>query len=171
MISVPDPIERGHLRTSGLLRLYADVVEELRRRKVTRSANNPVADYTEYLVAAALGLQPVTKSTTGYDAVDSDGNRYEIKGRRLTPQNPSRQLSAIRGLDKTHFAFLVGVLFNPDFTVHRGCVVPYSVVLGKAVYRKHPNAWILLLHDEVWGLAGVRDVTQQLQLVQSQGDA
>src|ERR1041384_2668015 len=110
--------------TPSLLAHFADVLEELRRRRVTRSTNNPVADYTEHLVSRALNLTPVAKSTTGYDAVDFEGLRYEIKGRRPTAENRSRQLSAIRGLDKKHFAYLVGVLYNPNFSVLRGCVIP-----------------------------------------------
>ena len=34
---------------SQLLALYAAIVEELRLRGVTRSSNNPVADYTKFL--------------------------------------------------------------------------------------------------------------------------
>jgi hypothetical protein len=39
------------LSTRELLSLFARILEELRRRKVVRSSNNPVADYTEWLVA------------------------------------------------------------------------------------------------------------------------
>ena len=81
---------------SDLLRLYTEVLEELRRRGVTRSSNNPVADYTEHIVAAKLGLKLSNNSASGFDALDADGRRYQIKGRRLTPQNPSTELSAIR---------------------------------------------------------------------------
>jgi hypothetical protein len=37
------------LPISEVLALYARVVEELRRRGVTRSSNNPFTDYAEYL--------------------------------------------------------------------------------------------------------------------------
>ena len=36
--------------------LWADALKELRRRGVTRSANSPVADYGELLVAQRLSL-------------------------------------------------------------------------------------------------------------------
>src|SRR5512132_1525397 len=88
-----------------LLALYDAILTELRARDILRSSNNPVADYTEWLAARALGLTLQTKSTTGFDGVCAAGHRYEVKGRRRTQQNGSVQLSHIRGLDKCHFDF------------------------------------------------------------------
>ena len=47
------------------------------------------------------------------------GRKFEIKGRRPTPENSSRQLSALRDLDEKPFNFLVGILFDEDFSVRR----------------------------------------------------
>ena len=121
-----------------------------------------MADYAEHLIAQALNLQLVTKSTTGFDATDSEGNKYEIKARRLTPQNKSRQLSAIRGLDKDHFNYLAGVLFTNDFKVQKACLIPISVVHRLSVYREHVNAWIFILRDSVWEEDNVIDITDKL---------
>lgn len=162
------PLPLDDLTNLELLSLYASVLNELRSRKVTRSTNNPVADYAENLVAQALDLQLAAKSTTGYDAVNHDGIRYEIKSRRITPHNSSRQLSAIRGLDARHFEYLVGVLFRDDFHVQRACVIPYEVVVNNSSFRTHTNAWVFHLRDEVWHLPGVRDATQSLIAAQQQ---
>jgi len=147
-----------------LLSLYADILDELRRRQVTRSNNNPVAEYAESLAARALGLQVEGLRNKGFDASDDQGNTYEVKARRLTERNNSRMLSAIRGLDKHHFDFLVGILFNADFTIKRACIVPYEVVTTIASYRTHTNAWIVRLDDTVWDIDGVRDVTAEFML-------
>jgi hypothetical protein len=50
------------------------------------------------LVARAFKLTLNTASTAGHDGVDSKGKRFEVKCRRLSSHNKSRQLSAIRGL-------------------------------------------------------------------------
>jgi hypothetical protein len=154
--------------TRDLLSLFASVMEELRRREVVRSSNNPVADYTEWLVARSLSLKLRPGSSTGFDAEDKDGKKYEIKGRRLTAHNGSTQLSAIRGLELRHFDYLVGVLFEPDFTVKRACMVPHDEVVRAATYRKHVNAWILHLKPSIWSQPGVQDVTDVLSRVQSE---
>src|SRR5690242_9176454 len=97
--SAPRGIDLTKLESAELLALFDGVLVELRARGLVRSSNNPVADYAESLIAKALGLRLETKSTTGYDAIGPDGLKYEIKGRRPTPANKSRQLSVIRGLD------------------------------------------------------------------------
>jgi hypothetical protein len=41
--------------------------------------NNPVGDHSEHLVSKALKLWLLDEE--GYDAVDAEGRRYQIKGR------------------------------------------------------------------------------------------
>jgi hypothetical protein len=133
-------------------------------------SDNPVADDTEWLVAKALSLDQLRGSTTGCDAVDVKGRRYEIKGRRLTRHNTSTQLSAIRGLDLCHFDFLAGVLYDEDFLVSRACLIPHGVVKTTATYRKHVNGWILYLRPAIWEEAGVLDISDQLKAAQALAD-
>jgi hypothetical protein len=151
----------AEMSTAELLANFSRILQELRRRGISRSSNNPVADYSEWLAARVLSLELVTKSTAGYDAVDRAGNRYEIKGRRFTRQNRPTQLSAIRGLPEHHFDFLVVLLVAEDFTIMRASVIPFDVVKSHAVNRKHVNAWILYLRDDLWHEPGVRDVTEE----------
>jgi hypothetical protein len=148
-----------------LLKAYSAILRELRNRNLIRSTNNPVADIAETLVALALKLQLASGSTAGHDALDAVGVRYEIKGRRVTKENKSRQLSFIRGLDKDHFDFLVGVLFDESFLVIKACIIPKSIVLKLAKYVKHVNGWCLILSDSVWHEVGVQDLTEPLQMV------
>jgi len=154
--------------TRELLTLFAKVLEQLREREVVRSGNNPVADYSESLVVRALKLRRLGGSNKGCDAVDdANDKRYEIKGRRITKYNPSTQLSVIRELDSCHFNYLVGVLFDEDFTVSRACCVPWEVVRECAVHRNHVNGWIMHLTPSVWERSGVRDITVELKNAQT----
>lgn len=155
-------LELQKLGTLGLLEMFASSLDELKRRGVTRSTNNPVADYAEGLCRKALGLKLAAKSTKGHDATDRLGRRYEIKSRRLTAHNASRQLSPMRALDEQHFDFLVGVLFGSDFAVMKACMIPYAQVKGMSKYVQHTNGWILHLRDSVWTAPEVVDVTQAL---------
>lgn len=146
-----------------LLRLFAETLEELRRRDLVRSSKNPVADYAEKIAAHALGLRLIGKSGAGHDGEDAEGKRYQIKGRRVTPHNDSRQLSFMRNMNAKPFDYLVGIIFDAQFCVHRACVVPFDVVQARAAFSKHVNAHRLLLRDEVWHLPGVRDVTSEVR--------
>jgi len=151
-----------------LLQTYCDVVGELRRREIVRSSNNPVADYSELLFCRAFGWSREGGSNLGFDAVCAKGLRYEIKGRRLTRSNQSRQLSFIRKLPDRQFDFLAGVLFHHGFAIKRGALVPHANVEARARFSKHANGWLFELKDEVWGESGVIDVTRELGLAAEQ---
>jgi hypothetical protein len=81
--------------------------------------------------------------------------RYQVKSRRLTKGNQSRQLGALRGMERKGFEFLVGILFAEDFTPIRGAVIPWEVIKERSTYRPHTNSWVFHLRDEVWSLPGV----------------
>ena len=93
-----------------LLQLQSAVTDELKARKVVRTKNNPLGDYTEWLVANALELELQANSKTGYDGISKSGLKVQIKGRRITPENKSRQLSAIRKYDERDFDELAAVI-------------------------------------------------------------
>src|SRR5262249_35603914 len=123
-----------------LLGLYDSLMCELRTRGIIRSSNNPVADYAEWLASQALGLTLETKSTAGFDGVCVDGLRYQVKGRRRTPQNASVQLGQIRGLAERHFDFLIAIIFHSDFSVDYAGQIPHQVVIERAKFNEHTNA-------------------------------
>jgi hypothetical protein len=153
------------LSPSALLALHAQVADELRSLGITRSSNNPTGDLAEYLFCKAFGWTQSGNSNPSIDAIDSSGNRYQVKGRRITRYNNSRQLSAIRDLAGAHFDFLAGVLFNEDDTVMRAALIPHSVALERASFVEYTNSHKFLLRDDVWAVAGVRDVTAELRAV------
>ncbi len=151
------------MTAGNLLALHAEVSRRLRTLGVCRSANNPVADYAEWLCSRRLQLELVTKSTAGHDAVDSRGKRYEIKARRRTAGRPPSHFSAIRGLSDRHFDYFVGILFAEDFTVERAAILPFRAVTRIARFRKHVNGNIVYLRD-FWSAPAVRDVAGRLQV-------
>ena len=153
------------LKPIELLALHAKVADELRARGLIRSSNNPTGDLAEYLCCKAFGWTQSGNSNRSIDAIDSNGVRYQIKGRRITRFNGSRQLSALRNLDGAHFDFLVGVLFNEDYTIFRAALIPYSVTLERALFVKYTNSHKFMLRDDVWAAPHVRDITDELRAV------
>jgi hypothetical protein len=108
--------------------VWARAMRELRNRDLIRSWNNPVADFAERLAAKELGLTLAPPVAQGYDATDTAGVRYQIKSRRLTPENKSRQLGVIRKLELEEFDFLIAVLFNEDLEIQEMWKIPHAVV-------------------------------------------
>ena len=137
------------LSNKDLLQLHAALIDELRRREVVRTSNNPVGDYAEWLVSHALGLSLGGNSQLGYDATDDSGTRFQIKGRRTTPQNKSTQLSAIRRLSDHQFDYLVAVIFDEHYDVVDARQIPHATVEKFSTYREHTNAHILHLKGAI----------------------
>ena len=144
-----------------LLALHAALLEELRARGVLRSENNPTGDLAEYLFCSAYGWQQYSNSEKALDATGEDGTRYQIKGRRLTRRNQSRQLSAIRDLDG--FDVLAAVLFDELYRVVRAALIPVGVVRLYSTFTAHTNSYRFLLRDEVWDADQVIDATDRLR--------
>ncbi len=153
------------LSPAALLALHAQVADELRSRGITRSSNNPTGDLAEYLFCKAFGWKQSGNSNPSVDAIDTSGVRYQVKGRRMTRYNKSRQLSAIRNLMGAHFDFLAGVLFNEDYTVMRAALIPHTIALERAAFVEYTNSHKFMLRDDVWDASGVRDVTAELRAV------
>jgi len=143
-------IDLQKLENKKLLQLYGSLMEELRKRKLVRSSNNPVSDYAEKFVCDKLNLSLAGKSSKGYDAIDDNtGIRYQIKARRLTSHNRSRQLGVIRNLDQRLFDFLIAVIFNESFETVEIWKIPRKIIPKYARYSKHQNGHILVLAGKV----------------------
>lgn len=138
-----------NLEIKELLNLHASVIAELQERNVVRTQNNPLGDYTEWLVSKALDLELQSNSKIGYDGISKTGLRVQIKGRRITPKNKSRQLSAIRKYEYKDFDILAAVLFNESYGVIEAYLIPHDVVGEYAVHRNHVNGRILILKGPI----------------------
>jgi hypothetical protein len=150
-------------KTADLLMLHSAILDELRRRDVVRSSNSPAGDYGELLFSRAFGWSLENNSSSGHDATDAFGTRFQIKCRRVTVKNPSRQLSFIRNLPAKPFDFLAGVVLDANYRVLKAAIIPFEIVLEKSSYTRHVNGWRLILRDAIWALPNVRDVTLELQ--------
>lgn len=150
------------LKVKELLQLQASITNELIDRGIVRTQNNPLGDYTEWLVANALGLKLEANSKAGYDGINDDGIRVQIKGRRLTPKNQSRQLSAIRKYDEKDFDELAAVIYNENFEIIEALLIPHDVIGDYASYRKHVNAHILILKGPILTDLRVKSIKNKL---------
>lgn len=139
-----------------LLQAHSAVIDELISRDVVKTRNNPIGDYTEWLVCKQLELRVQGNSQAAYDAIDREGVRYQIKGRY--DSGNSVQLSAIRNLDQHGFDFLIALVFNKDYSIRWAVKISHEVVGNLAKYRSHQNAHILTLNRSTVEHDGVEDV-------------
>ena len=143
-----------------LLQAHSAVIGELHRRKVVKTENNPLGDYTEWLVCNRLGLEAQGPSQAGFDATDHQGVRYQIKGRRSEAN--SVQFSPIRKLEDHRFDFVIAVIFNGDYSVRLAIKVSYKAVPTLSRYRAYINGYIPIVTSKVVEQDGVVDISHLL---------
>ena len=146
----------GNMNEDRLLKLYADLMEELRDRELIRSSNNPVADYAEKVAVERLGLTRASKEARGYDATDKNNRKYQIKGRRITRHNKSRQLGVIRNIDEKLFDYLIAVIFNEDFTIKEIWQIPHKFTRDNSRYSVQQHGQVFQAKPDL--LAGSKGV-------------
>lgn len=145
-----------------LLSLHAEILTQLRKRDVIRTKNNPVGDYAEWLVSKALNMTLLKNSATGVDAIDSDGMKVQIKARRITPDSPSRLLSALRNYHAAEFDYLIAVIFDENYNVVEAYKIPHEMIGDYACYHKHTNAHIITLKGKILSDYRITNITERL---------
>jgi hypothetical protein len=136
------------MNEQSLLHLYADLMDELRDRDLIRSSNNPVADYAEKIAVEDLHLERVGKEVKGYDAIKGK-IKYQIKGRRITKHNNSRQLGVIRNIDEKLFDYILAVIFDKDFSVKELWKIPHQFVKENSRYSNIQNGHIFIANPSL----------------------
>ena len=117
-----------------LLQTHSAVIAELRRRGVVKTKNNPIGDYTEWLVCNRLGLETQDNSKASFDAIDLQGVRYQVKGRCSNAN--AVQFSAIRNLEQHGFDFVIAVIFDETYFVRQAVKIPYEAIPKLARYQR-----------------------------------
>ena len=153
------------LSISDLLRLHADIAEQLLRREVTTTMNNPTGDVAEYLFCTKFNWERMPNSNSHVDAIDHTTKKtYQIKGRRDTGRSGSRELGAIRDLSDGHFDFLAAVIFKKDFGILHAVIIPRRIIgSDNSTFVKRTNSTKFILSDKVLEHPEVRHVTRELE--------
>ena len=143
-----------------LLRRHGEIIAELKRRNVVKTKNNPVGDYTEWLVRGRLELEAADNNTKAFDACDPQRVRYQIKGRSSNAS--SVRFSPVRNLAEHGFDFVIAVVFNEDYSVRLALKVSYEAVCALAQYQALVNGHILTVTSDTVEQDGVEDITRLL---------
>lgn len=151
------------LSTKGLLRLYKQILLQLKQREILTTKDNPVGGYGEWLVARAFGGKRLGNSNKSVDVLTPDGMRLQVKTRWLAEENDSRQLSAIRNLDEDAFDCIIAVLLDKDFGVAEAYQIPREAVKRLAKWSEHTNSHRLVLTPEVCSDSACQNITEKIR--------
>ncbi|MCE0826586.1 hypothetical protein LVQ78_11150 [Buttiauxella sp. A2-C2_NF] len=140
-------MDLSQLSTVELMQLNQLTLDELERRDIIRTRNNPISEYTEWLVAEKMKMVLAAPSTKGYDATTTEGQKIQIKSRKNNIKNKSLILGIIRNYDLNQFDELIAVIYNPDFTIRYAISIPRELVNEYGFYNKHQNGHTLRISN------------------------
>lgn len=107
-----------------LLKKYTGIIEQLQKAGVIRSSK-VVSDYGEYISSKKLNLELMKSSINkGYDAVDKEGKKYEIKSRKSTSYNKATIIPVPNNEQMKIADFLVFIRFNNDWDIDAFLRIP-----------------------------------------------
>ena len=159
--STPDQWDA--LDARELLTHYSSIMRALQKQGVIRSGNNPVADLAEAIGCKAFGLRIAGQSAKGYDATAPDGQRWQIKSRRVRTTRGPIQLGVIRDLETRSFDVLLAIIFDDQFRVRAAYCIPHEAVSAYAKFRSHVRGHIPIITPAVKTDARVLDVTEMVR--------
>ncbi len=148
-------------KTNGeLFALLANVMRELRKRDLVRTANNPVADLGERLFCSALGWHREQNQAKDFDAITEKQEKVQIKARRMTREKDSMRSGVIR--DKEGWDLIALAMFDADFMIKRAIIVPRQTVLRHMKWSKRQLGWYISLTQRFWREPDIVDVSKEL---------
>lgn len=117
---------------STLFSEFARAREALERHGVRDSGG-----YAELLVAAALGARRnLSGVEKGFDVLCEERGKIEVRSRTLPRDGRNEDRLEIPREKVNGFAFLAGVLFNPDLTVSGGFMLPHDEAVSLSAKQK-----------------------------------
>lgn len=139
-------MDLSELTITELMLLNQKTLEELEKRQIIRTQNNPISEYTEWLVASKMNMELASPSTKGYDAITKDGRKVQIKSRKNNLKNRSTTLGIIRNYDLKQFDDLIAIIYHPDFSIRLAVCIPHELVEQYGFFNNHQNGYTLSIN-------------------------
>jgi hypothetical protein len=113
---------------------YRDILNKLRNAGVTKTGK-VVGDYGEYIASKKLDLTLSTSaSNKGYDGLDKDGEKYEIKTRKATHYNKPT-IFPVKEEQLQSADFIIYVEFDDDWELSKMLKIPTVEVISNKYDR------------------------------------
>ena len=106
-------------------------------KEVGITSSNVVGEYTERICADILGLELAPSNQSGFDAVDADGKRVQIKGRRINSGNTAK-LTTLWNLD---FDYIVAVVFDDEGSIKFVQKITVEAVRRDVKFDEKKRCW------------------------------
>lgn len=135
------------------------------RERLKEFGIRDASDYAEVLVAEALaGQRHASRVNKGHDVTADLYGRIEVKCRQLPSDGRIEERVEVGAGKEDGFEFLAVVIFQPDFSIKGGVVVPYSAVWEFVAAHRYNR----ISYRQACELLGAVHITAALQRVAEQ---
>ncbi|OQC18260.1 MAG: hypothetical protein BWX72_00144 [Firmicutes bacterium ADurb.Bin080] len=141
------------IKDDGLIKLYSDIIKELKKRNIVRS-KNIIGDLGEYLAIyhynktpGLPNLQAAPAGTQNVDALSRKGERYSIKS---TSGNLTGVFYGLNDIDSKEpelqkFEYVIIVIFKGDFELDKIIEINWDQLLKHKKWHKTMRGWNLTI--------------------------
>ncbi len=128
-----------------ILKVWTGAMDELQKRNVIRTANNPIGGLAEAIVFEHFGGERGSFNQKAWDIRTEAGERIQVKALRRAGERQRRNLGAIRDSD---YDSVVVVMFNAAFELTNAVKFPPRELVEETFQvRAHVNGRIVRLSD------------------------
>lgn len=129
-----------------LLKLHGEILQELKRQGVVKTRNQPIADYSKWLVRTRLNLKEVKNPNEKYDAYDNSGIKYLVRSRQVIGDNLAL-FSVIRKIEERNFDYVVVITYDEEYKIADAYKIPIDILIKEVDYNDYQNGYIIKLRD------------------------
>jgi len=145
------------LDTAEILKLYSEILRELKDRNVIRSKNLvgelgehlAIDYYNKNIYLPNLKLAPT--STKSFDAIDEDGRTYAIKTitGKVTGVFYGLNSSTSTKENKQIFDFAIVIKLDENYAIHRIFQLDWNQFLANKKWHSRMKAWNLTISKKL----------------------
>jgi hypothetical protein len=148
-------VDLSKLTNRELLDVWTGSLEELYRRGVVRTYNNPIGDIAEALVARHYGGTRAAFDNPAWDVAVGD-ELIQVKACRRSTPTTKLGFSPLR--HREGYSAVVLVVFTADMRVEQAWRVPREVANELASGVPHVNGWRIGLGAKITSHPGVEQI-------------
>ena len=150
-------IKVQNLETLEIIKLYSEILIELKERKIIRS-KNLVGELGEYLVIEVFNsnkdlpnLKLAPTSNKSYDAIDEKGKTYAIKTitRNVTGVFYGLNSSTSKVENKQIFDYAIVIKLNENYGIEKIIQLDWTQFIDNKKWHSRMKAWNLNLSKKL----------------------
>lgn len=145
-----------------LLQISQYALDELELRSVLKKRNNPIDEYTLWLVENKLKMRSIPLDQEGYYARSLDGRNINIIAKTHQLKNSSSIVGFISERDLKLIDDVMLIIYNSKYYVTLALIIPRDSIIELGIYNKLKKGYTLRASHELINSSKTTNITELL---------